>query len=149
MSTLFDPDAEKAFRARFELLDPAARPLWGRMSAPEMLGHLTDGFRIALGETKVKAAWPPLVFYPLRWLFIYTLPWPKGVPTAPEFLQTKPETWEAARAGFLAALDRFLAHGREAGATWAPHPAFGALPGEEWGRLVQKHGDHHFRQFGV
>jgi hypothetical protein len=29
------------------------------------------------------------------------------------------------------------------------HPFFGRLSGDEWGRLIYKHLDHHLRQFGV
>ena len=29
------------------------------------------------------------------------------------------------------------------------HAFFGKLTGEEWGRLMHKHIDHHLRQFGA
>jgi hypothetical protein len=32
---------------------------------------------------------------------------------------------------------------------WAPHPKFGPLTAQEWGKLGYKHLDHHLRQFGV
>lgn len=30
-----------------------------------------------------------------------------------------------------------------------PHPFFGVLTSEEWGKGIYKHLDHHFKQFGV
>ena len=32
---------------------------------------------------------------------------------------------------------------------WQPHPAFGKLSKEQWGKMQYKHLDHHLRQFGV
>lgn len=32
---------------------------------------------------------------------------------------------------------------------WPEHPAFGKLSTKDWGVLVYRHIDHHFKQFGV
>jgi hypothetical protein len=66
-----------------------------------------------------------------------------------EFQQTQPREMELDRSNWNAALTRFVARGREARPHWNPHPAFGSLPNWEWGRLMYRHIDHHFRQFGV
>jgi len=34
-------------------------------------------------------------------------------------------------------------------ADWAPHPMFGAMTVEEWGKLLQIHIDYHLRQFAA
>lgn len=150
MPTIFDPAAETAIRSRVARLSPAAPPRWGRMNAPQMLCHLVDAFRVALGETAAKPKATPLRFFPVRWLFVYLLPWPKGkLPTMPEFQQTKPEAWEGDRRTWDEALSRFVSRGRRPNAEWSPHPAFGPLPTWEWGRMVYLHIDHHLRQFGV
>ena len=150
MTTLFDADTEKRIRARVEALRPDAAALWGRMNARQMLCHLTDSFRVALGEVPVVAKWTPLRLYPVRWLFVHTLPIPKGkVPTTPEFQRTEPAEWEKDVAEWSAALDRFVKRAREKDPRWGTHPAFGDLGTEEWGRLVARHFDHHLTQFGV
>lgn len=41
-----------------------------------------------------------------------------------------------------------LATGRSS-ITCHEHPFFGKMTGEDWGHLMYKHLDHHFRQFGV
>ena len=150
MTTLFDADTEKRIRARVEALRPDAAALWGRMNARQMLCHLTDSFRVALGEVPVVARWTPLCLYPVRWLFVHTLPIPKGkVPTTPEFQRTEPAEWEKDVAEWSAALDRFVKRAREKDPRWGTHPAFGDLGTEEWGRLAARHFDHHLTQFGV
>jgi hypothetical protein len=132
-----------------ERLRPDAPALWGKMTAPQMVCHLIDAFRISLGEEPVTVRWTPLRIYPLRWLLVYVLPWPKGkLPTTPEFQRTKPSTWEADQAAWKAALERFVEHGRKGG-PFGPHRAFGVLSNSEWGRLVYLHCDHHLRQFGA
>lgn len=150
MTTLLDPETAKAFRARAEALRPDAAAHWGRMNARQMLCHLTDSFRVALGEVPVVAKWTPLRLYPLRWLFVYTLPIPKGkVPTTPEFQRTEPGEWEKDVAEWNAAFDRFVSRAQEKAPRWGTHPAFGDLGTEEWSRLAAHHSDHHLKQFGV
>jgi len=149
MKTLFDAASTEEIQRRMERLRPDAPALWGKMTAPQMVCHLIDAFRISLGEEPVTVRWTPLRIYPLRWLLVYVLPWPKGkLPTTPEFQRTKPSTWEADQAAWKAALERFVEHGRKGG-PFGPHRAFGVLSNSEWGRLVYLHCDHHLRQFGA
>jgi hypothetical protein len=149
MKTLFDVPCVEGVQRRMQHLRPDTPALWGRMSAPQMVCHLIDGFRIPLGEEPVTVRWTPLRISPLRWFLVYVLPWPKGkLPTTPEFQRTQSTTWDADQAEWRAALGRFVELGR-AGGPFGPHPAFGALSTKEWGRLVYLHCDHHLRQFGV
>lgn len=120
------------------------------MHAAQMLCHLVDSFRIPLGEAAARPTWTPFRFFAARWLFVHLLPWPKGkLPTMREFQQTQPARWEDDHRAWEAALSRFVARGRDPKSHWSPHPAFGAMPNWEWGRMVYRHIDHHFQQFGV
>lgn len=120
------------------------------MHAAQMLCHLVDAVRISLGETPARSKSTPFRFFAFRWLFVHLLPWPKGkLPTLPEFQQTKPGQFEEDRNAWEAALSRFVTRGRQPSPHWEHHPAFGALPNWEWGRIMYRHIDHHFRQFGV
>ncbi len=115
-----------------------------------MLCHLVDALQLALGESSGGFKWTPFRFFPLRWLFVHLLPWPKGkLPTMPEFQQTQPKQFEEDRKAWNEALSRFTSRGRQSKPGWSPHPAFGAMPNWEWGRMVYRHIDHHFQQFGV
>jgi hypothetical protein len=93
-------------------LRPDAPALWGRLTAPRMVCHLIEGFRVPLGEQPVNVRWAPLRIYPLRRVLVYVLRWPKGkLPTTPEFQRTPPTTWEADQAAWRAALERFALMG--------------------------------------
>ena len=150
MPSIFDPGVEAAVRSRVARLTPDAPARWGRMHPAQMLCHLVDALRVPLGETSTGAKRSPFRLFPLRWLFVYALPWPKGkIPTMPVFQQTRPGKWDEDCQAWDAALARFVAHGRKPNCQWCPHPAFGPLPTWEWGRMVYLHIDHHFKQFGV
>jgi hypothetical protein len=148
MKTMLDPRREAEVRERIARLRPDAPALWGRMSAHEMLCHLLDSCRVALGEITMTSTPGPFRFKILRYPLVYWLPWPKGkVPTTPEFLQTSPEQWDAQVGELKAALDRFMARARDPSGRMAPSPAFGPMSSAEWSRLMYLHFDHHLRQF--
>jgi hypothetical protein len=150
MKTLLDPLMAAPIRERMARLTPDTLPRWGRMTAAQMVCHLTDGFRVALGEVPVAFKPNPLTFYPLRWLLVYVLPAPKGkIPTTPEFQQTTPSDWQADLQAWHDTCDRFITRGAAADAQWGVHPIFGALSGKEWGRLAHVHTNHHLTQFGA
>lgn len=148
MTSAWDPDVRSSLVARTKGLTADARPRWGRMNAAAMMAHVNDALRMALGDLPVKSKNLPLRYKPIRHLFIYYLPMPKGAPTAPELIaRCDGASFEDERQAFAALLDRC---GRVApGAKLGEHPAFGNLSYDEYGALIAKHTDHHLRQFGV
>ncbi len=135
-------------RARLVALTPEHEPRWGRMNARQMLVHVAQQLRMALGELQPKPV-PAgaLGRWPMKQLVIYVLPWPKGVRTAPELLVCDPQEWSRDRESLEELIRRMSQSGPET--VFAPHPAFGKLSGRAWGVLSYRHLDHHFRQFGV
>jgi Protein of unknown function (DUF1569) len=147
MKTIWDPGCRQQILARFERLTPDARPAWGHMTAAQMLAHLADPLKAAMGS-KTVAAKPSAFSNPIvRTLVIYWMPWPKGAPTAPEFIHAHEEHFADNLTALRATLKEFVASGDSA--RREPHPAFGQLSGKAWGRLVYRHLDHHLRQFGI
>lgn len=147
MPTLFDPAAAAGIRKRLDRLTPDRTPRWGTMSAGRMVAHVADQLRMALGELPCRPKRTPFKNPLLKRLIIYLLPWPRGVPTAPELLTTPAGDWDADTAALRTLIDRFAAKG--AAAPFPEHPAFGRLNGRMWGVLAWRHLDHHLRQFGV
>lgn len=147
MQTLFDPAARDRILARVDRLAADRGPLWGRMDAGKMIVHLAAQLHAALGELKCEPKKTPLNNWLMRRMIIYWLPWPKGSPTAPEFLAQPSATWDDDMAALRSAIHRFAARGEPG--EWPPHPAFGPLTGRMWGVLAWRHLDHHLRQFGV
>lgn len=132
---------------RIGRLTPKSTAQWGSMRAPEMLAHLTQSMRMATGELEVAGRKVLLRFPPIKQIAIHYMPFPKGLPTAPELLSRRPAVWGAEVAALRDAVDAFARRSRTV--EWPEHPVFGALTPEQWGVLQYRHLDHHLRQFGA
>jgi hypothetical protein len=122
---------------------------WGKMSAQQMVCHLSDSFRVSLGEKFAQPADTFLRRSLLKWAALWLpLQWPHGVPTRPEVDQqqggTSPTEFAADLAQLRMLFERFC-NGRD----FAAHPMFGMLSDGERMRHGYLHMDHHLRQFGV
>ena len=147
MKTVWNAGDRRDLCERLTRLQPDATGRWGSMTASEMVAHLVDATRMALGDLPCVGRRLPIRYAPLKQLIIYWLPFPKGVPTAPELLVRRSLSWRAEVDELTALLERL---GREpADRAWPEHPAFGRLTRRAWGVLVYRHTDHHLRQFGV
>ena len=149
MSTLADPTVRAACRERIGRLDPNTHAKWGRMTAPQMICHLNDSFRVGMGEKYASPATSIIQRTLVKWVAIRTpMPWPHGVPTRPEIEQgvggTPPAEWERDRAELLELIDVFAER-----QTFGFHPTFGTMSQGDWLRWGYRHVDHHLRQFGA
>lgn len=125
---------------------------WGKMTANEMLCHLSDSYMVGM-NTK------PSVFIGnfftttlLRWLAVSApVRWSKGVPTGanvdPQRQGTKPADFTADMQKLEQAMERFFASKRDF--EFPIHPIFGKMSEQEWLSWGYRHADHHFRQFGI
>jgi hypothetical protein len=147
MKTMWNEQDRQELRRRVALIQPDTAPQWGRMSAPQMMAHLTDCLRVAFGDMAVASKKLPIRYPPLKQLIVYVLPFPKNAPTSPDLISRRPESWTAEVADVASLVDRF---GREPqDRAWPDHPAFGTMNARSWGVLMYRHTDHHLRQFGV
>ena len=118
------------------------------MRAPEMIAHLSDQMRHALGDAVCEPRPGSLRNALGRYLVIYWLPWPKGrVKGPPEAFLTKPTSWETDVRTLVDLVNRFVSHGPDG--EWPEHALLGRMSGKDWGVFVHKHFDHHLRQFGA
>lgn len=148
MPSLWQPRARTRLLTRLAELRPDAPPRWGRMTCSQMLAHVNDALRMAIGELATAPRPGPMRYPPLKQLIVYLLPIPRGVPTAPELLgRIDRARWDQETAAFPSLVERFAS--RPANAPLPAHPAFGALSRRGWGVLAYRHVDHHFSQFGV
>ena len=132
---------------RIDRLSPDAVPRWGKMTAPQMLAHLTDWMVMAKGDLPTRPFKGILNYSPVKQLAIYWLPFPKGVPTARELISRAPEEWSAERATLRRYMESFETMHPDG--IWPAHPAFGMLTPAAWGVLGYRHTHHHLTQFGV
>lgn len=151
MKSFFDEGVHAELVERLRRLEPDTPGLWGSMTPHQMVCHLSDTFRVALGEkeaSSVRLRLPrPIVKFVALWV---PLRWPRSFPGPREVRQevggTPPAEWDRDRAELEALMERF---GRERRASGAPHPVFGPLSSRGWGRWGWLHTDHHLRQFGL
>jgi hypothetical protein len=142
--------AELIGRAR--TLSPDARPRWGSLTARQMLCHVGDVVRLVVGELPSKPPRPrpglrPFERFPLKQLFLYVLPWPHGVRGPKAAFTTQPTALDED----VKALESLLVTFQECAPRddWPSHPYFGRMTTRDWSRVLYRHTDHHFRQFGI
>lgn len=147
MPSMFDSATRVNIVARIRQLAPNQRPLWGRMTAPEMVAHLTDQMRHTLGDAQCRPVKSVLRNPILRYVAIYVFPWPRGrVKGPPDAFVTKPANWATDIDALIQLVERFGAS--DPNGRWPNHAIFGPLSGRTWGFFCHKHFDHHLRQFG-
>ena len=152
MPTLFDAQQREYQINRLKKLTPGTKPAWGKLTAGDLLPHLTDPFRTAFGEYE---ALPKKSFFTTRfgkWLLIYGMKqWPKSPPTHPKYNIEKEgrrgTNFEKDRAELFATIERF--GNMPPGTQFKDHSAFGKISYKTWGFVMNKHIDHHCRQFGI
>ena len=136
---------------RLRTIRPDSASRWGRMSAHQMICHLADAFRMAIGDKVVSKASGRLQRSVIKWIVLYLpVAWPAGIPTRPETDQTIGGTRPIDFARDVAEVERLLM--KTAGQTlpaWPDHPIFGRMSHRAWLRWGYLHTDHHLRQFGA
>ena len=136
-----------AILVRVRRLSPGATPRWGKMSAPQMLVHITEAMRMASGDLVVRARRHPARLPVIKQLMLYVVPMPKNLPTAPELVARAPAAFTEELRAFTEAVRKFAE--RDAAVAFPDHPVFGAMTQHAWGVLAHKHTDHHLTQFGL
>jgi hypothetical protein len=147
MTSIFNAGTRAELLSRLATLEPGAPARWGRMNAPQMLAHCAEGLRMALGEVWIRRGLPSLIGWAFKKLAYDERPFHQGAPTARELRVADPRDFSIEKTRLLEALHKLEAGPQAVGNP--VHPFFGRLDGEQWGVLLYKHLDHHFRQFGV
>ncbi len=93
MPSLFDPEVRTAVLGRIACLRPDRKPIWGRFTAPEMVCHVSCGLRQGLGELESGPPSGPLARFPVNWLMIHVVPWPKGKAQSRVFGRMSGQSW--------------------------------------------------------
>jgi len=148
---ILSENSKSLYLNRFTKVAPDAKPLWGKMTGAQMIGHCNGVLLYTLGET-------PLL--PFRGNFMYqyvvapmlltgVVKFPKNVPI-PRAKNSPPmELRECDLETFKATVERLLIEAKDG--TFKPphHPYFGNIGAVRWLKFHALHFDHHLRQFGV
>jgi hypothetical protein len=152
MKTLANANDAAALLERLQAIRPDSTRLWGRMSAHEMVCHLSDAFRMVIGGKTVSPATSPFQRTVVKWIALYApLRWPVGILTRPEIEQGVGGTCPGDFAADVADLQRLIAAFiiTDRDIAWPSHAIFGPLSSKAWLRWGYLHVDHHLRQFGA
>ena len=151
MRTLARPRDKADILKRLRRIRPDSQRRWGQMSAHEMVCHLGDAYRMAMGQKPSRKAGRLAQRTIVKWIALYApVRWPPGIPTTPEIDQrldgTAPGDFDADVQDLLALVEQVTSPERSF--EFPAHPVFGALSERAWLRWAYLHMDHHLRQFG-
>ena len=148
MRTLLNAHDRDELLERLADVRPNSQPLWGRMSAHQMICHLNDSLRAALGKKYISPSTSLIKRTILKRLALWApIPWPHGFKTRPEMDQdqggTPPVDFASDLAEFHILFEQFCTREDE----FAPHAMWGQMSKTERLRYAYLHIDHHLRQF--
>ena len=147
MKSFFDDGVYSEISSRINNLNEDTKAEWGKMNPGQMLYHCQMPLNIILEKEDygVKPNW--LINLLFKKSMYSDKLWRKNMPTAPGFKITDDKNFETERAEITKLISELnVQRERE---DWQPHPSFGKLTKDQWGKMQYKHLDHHLRQFGV
>lgn len=135
---------------RFKWLREKDTPRWGQINVNEMLCHLSDHIRLALGLKSAEYSGNKFKEKFLIHLILWGIPVPKkDVETVIEMNQgngrTKPTEFYTDKDALIKLIKKFNADFKENAIV--KHPVLGPLNKQQWGRLIYTHLNHHLKQF--
>ncbi|WP_299115248.1 DUF1569 domain-containing protein [uncultured Winogradskyella sp.] len=147
MKSFFEDGVYNEISTRINNLNEDTKAQWGKMNPGQMLHHCQMPLNIILEKEDygVKPNW--LVNLLFKKSMYSDKLWRKNLPTAPGFKITDDKNFEAEKVEIIALINELNTQRERE--DWQPHPAFGKLTKDQWGKMQYKHLDHHLRQFGV
>ena len=152
MKTLARPSDEAEILRRLREVRPDSVRRWGRMSAHQMVCHLSDSFLVVTGQKDVSHSTSLLQRTVVKWIALYLpLAWPAGIHTRPEIDQELGGTRPVDFARDVAQLEDLVEYITTQTRPFDSqlHPIFGSMSDAAWLRWGYLHVDHHLRQFGA
>ncbi|GGI58299.1 DUF1569 domain-containing protein [Winogradskyella haliclonae] len=147
MKSFFENGVYNEISTRINNLNEDTKAQWGKMNPGQMLYHCQMPLNIILEKEDygVKPNW--LVNLLFKKSMYSDKLWRKNMPTAPGFKITDDKNFETEKTEIMTLINELNAQRERE--DWQPHPAFGKLTKDQWGKMQYKHLDHHLRQFGV
>jgi hypothetical protein len=145
MKSLFETEAYTEILRRLDNFHSDAERQWGKMSTAQMLHHCQAPLHILLQskDYNLKPNWIAKTFF--KKAMYSDRPWRKNLPTMSAFREKEERNFEEEKKELISLLkDLDTARSRS---SWSPHPVFGHLTKDQWGKMQYKHLDHHLRQF--
>ncbi len=149
MKNLFQPETVEEIISRVDQLRPASARQWGKMEVAQMMAHCSAALDMASGRLNRPRLLVGRLLGPfVKPVFINEKPFSRNSPTDKQLVISDARDFLREQEQLKQKLRDFY-EGGEAHCTKHPHPFFGALTPQEWGRGMYKHLDHHLRQFAA
>src|SRR5262247_3818348 len=110
--------------SRLSQLRPDSTPVWGRMTADQMLWHMNQALGASLGRVAPPRDRSPLPRPVMRFL-VLNMPWPRNSPTNREWVARERYDFDAELARCQTLVTDFVAQPLETAS--AEHPLFGQM----------------------
>ena len=147
MKSLFETEAISEVKNRIDQLSEDSERQWGKMTPAQMAHHCQLPLNIMLEKEDydLKPNWFAKIFFK-KAMYSDKL-WKKNLPTMPRFRIKDERDLSKEKSTLLELVNEVET--KRSKDDWGPHPAFGTLTKEQWGKMQYKHLDHHLRQFGL
>ena len=143
MKNIFNHMHTAEILKRIDKLSPNSQPQWGKMDVAQMLAHCSSFQDIAMGNSFPPRSWLGIIVGRFAKQIIYndkTLP--HNMSTIPTILIADDREFDTEKEKLKQKIITFQNNGPEK-CTTHPHPFFGKLTSEQWGKGIYKHLDHH------
>lgn len=146
VKSLFDAAAKQDIVDRINKLTPGSKAVWGKMNVGQMLAHLQMPIGVGIGVHKIPRTFIGRIFGRIARPMLHNdKPFKRNLPTDKSFVMKDDKEFETEKRKLLEMVGNF----KEENIVDTPHPFFGKLTKEQWGKGTWKHLDHHLQQFGV
>lgn len=149
MKNIYNQLHEAEILNRIDNLSLNSKPQWGTMNVAQMLAHCSSFQDIAEGNSVLPRDWLGRLIGRFVKPIVYNdKPLPHNMSTISTLRVLDDKDFETEKEILKQKILTFQSNGPEK-CTPHPHPFFGKLTPEQWGKCIYKHLDHHLRQFGV
>ena len=151
VKNIFSQEVAEEIITRINSLQPHNTPLWGTMSADQMLAHCNVTYEFVFHTEKFKRPNPLMRFILktfVKNIVVNEKPYSKNSRTAPEFVMVGQKNFEQEKIKLIENIKKSQQHGYEY-FDGKENFSFGIMSGKEWNNLFYKHLDHHLSQFGL
>lgn len=150
MQTILSNQETTEFIQRINNINPEAKAIWGKMNVSQMLKHCSEISKVTFGEKKVKR---PFISKLIGGILLKKsigndLPIGKNKPTLKELVITNTRDFNTEKEELIGLVNRYSSSNKD-DFQGRIHPFFGKMNSEQWSKLINKHLDHHLRQFNA
>lgn len=151
IKNIFDEAVAQEVIGRINNVSPEQSPLWGKMSADQMMAHCNVSYAFTYEPEKFKKPGAFMKFMLKNFVKKHVVtekPYQTNSRTSPDFIMTGKKDFEKEKSLLIENILKTQQLGFDH-FNGLENFSFGKLSGNEWNVLFYKHLDHHLRQFGA